>query len=113
MEGVSSGVVYLQCLFPHMGAAKHSCCFREHLTGELLRIYLLKLSEKPRECLWRSLTDRREGSFRPISPSSYRPDPTLGAVFAPFSDSLSRRSGEEEEKGRTSRSVFGSGAEGR
>jgi len=29
MEGVPSGVVYLACLFPHMGAAKHSCYFLE------------------------------------------------------------------------------------
>src|SRR5215218_8742879 len=26
--------------FPTWGVTKHSCCFREHLTGELLRIYL-------------------------------------------------------------------------
>jgi hypothetical protein len=41
MEGVPSGVLYLQCPFPTWGVAKHSCCFREHLTGEVRRISLL------------------------------------------------------------------------
>jgi len=38
MEGVSSGVVYLECLFPHKGVAKHSRWFLQHLTGELRRM---------------------------------------------------------------------------
>ena len=38
MEGVPSGVMYLQYLFPHRGVAKHSCCFLELLTGEVLRM---------------------------------------------------------------------------
>ena len=42
MEGVPSGVSYLQCLFPHMGGAKHSWCFREHLSGEVRRIPILR-----------------------------------------------------------------------
>ena len=29
MEGVPSGVAYLRWLFPHMGALKHSCYFRD------------------------------------------------------------------------------------
>src|SRR5215217_2494171 len=51
---------------------------------ELRRTLLPKLSEKPRGRLWHSLTDRREGSFRPISPSSYRPDPRSEPCSYPF-----------------------------
>ena len=35
MEGEPSGVLYLQCLFLHMGAAKHSCYFLELRTCEV------------------------------------------------------------------------------
>jgi hypothetical protein len=41
MEGEPSGVLYLQCLFLHMGAAKHSCYFLELRQAEVRRIYLL------------------------------------------------------------------------
>src|SRR5215213_1074627 len=58
--------------------------FRELRLDELRRIHLPKLSEKPRGRLWRSPTDRREGSFRPISPSSYRPDPRSKQRSYPF-----------------------------
>jgi hypothetical protein len=43
MEGVPSGVMYLQYLFPHRGAAKHRCCFLELLTGVLLRMPLPRI----------------------------------------------------------------------
>jgi hypothetical protein len=39
-RGRPSGVVYLQCLFPHMGVAKHSCYFLELRHDEVRSIPL-------------------------------------------------------------------------
>jgi hypothetical protein len=41
---VPSGVLYVQCLLPHKGAAKHSCYFLELCHGELRRMPLLRSS---------------------------------------------------------------------
>src|SRR5215208_6196554 len=42
MEGVPSGVVYLECAFTLWRIAKHGAYFREYLTGELCRMSLLR-----------------------------------------------------------------------
>jgi hypothetical protein len=42
------------------------------------------MSEKPRGRLWRSPTNRRATSFRPISPSSYQPNPRSQRYSCPF-----------------------------
>ena len=42
MEGVPSGVAYLECAFPLMEDTKHGACFREYLTGELCRMSVLR-----------------------------------------------------------------------
>jgi hypothetical protein len=40
------------------------------LHGQMAKVELEKLSEKPRRSLWRSPTDRREGTISAPSPST-------------------------------------------
>src|SRR5215217_4447939 len=54
-------------------------------------ITLLRLSEKSRTSLQRSLTGHREGTFRPILDSVYRPNPRSERCSNHFSDSLFRQ----------------------
>src|SRR5215217_7298618 len=56
--------------------------------GELLRILLLKLSEKGRRSLRCSLTKHLNGTFRPILASLRLPNPHSECCPYPFSDSL-------------------------
>src|SRR5215217_847956 len=62
--------------------------------GELRRIPLPRLSEKGRKSLQCSLTEHRNGSFRPILASLRFPNPRSEYRSYPFSDSLSTHPGE-------------------
>jgi hypothetical protein len=42
MEGVPSGVAYLECAFPSWRIAKQGAYFREYLAGELCRMSVLR-----------------------------------------------------------------------
>ena len=57
--------------------------------GELPRTPLLKLSEKPRRRLQRSLASHRNGIFRLILTSVYWPNPRSERRLHPFLDSFS------------------------
>jgi hypothetical protein len=60
VEGVPSGVAYLECTFASWMIAKHDAYFREYLTGELCRMFLLRGSmHEPRK---RKQVARGEGS---------------------------------------------------
>jgi hypothetical protein len=62
--------------------------------SELPRIPLLKLSEKGCRSLRCSLTEHRNGSFRPIFASLGLPNSRSEWCSYPFSDSFSTRLGE-------------------
>src|SRR5919112_916718 len=64
--------------------------FMHDPANELRRIPLLRLSEKGRKSLQCSLTEHRNGSFRPILACLHFPNPRSEYRSYPFSDSLGR-----------------------